>query len=97
MSDDTYNGWANRETWALTLHVGNDEGLNSLFRETVGGASRWDDIDAVRDLAETLFTPSGYRHEFGEGMPESLEMVSEEIGSMWRIDWPAVVDALSEE
>lgn len=26
MTDDTYNGWTNRATWALNLHIENTEG-----------------------------------------------------------------------
>lgn len=32
MTDDTYNGWANRETWAFMLHVNNDQGLYAEAR-----------------------------------------------------------------
>ena len=27
MTEEHYNGWKNRETWALMLHINNDEGL----------------------------------------------------------------------
>ena len=33
LTDQTYNGWTNYETWNVALWIGNDEGLYNLARE----------------------------------------------------------------
>lgn len=38
MTDDTYNGWVNRETWAADLHLSNDQNLYNLCRDMAEGA-----------------------------------------------------------
>ncbi|KJL45560.1 DUF7249 family protein [Microbacterium trichothecenolyticum] len=100
MSDE-YNGWANRETWALVLHIQNDAGLYMTFSELVGDRSFQNlglaaQQDRIKGEAESLFTPAGYRDTFGGEMPAGLADVAAEIGSFWRIDWAEVHTALTE-
>ena len=33
LTDQSYNGWTNYETWNVALWIGNDEGLYHLARE----------------------------------------------------------------
>ncbi len=32
MTDNTYNGWTNYQTWNVALWLGNDQGLYNLIR-----------------------------------------------------------------
>lgn len=59
MTDDTYNGWTNRETWALALHVDNEEWLYTESREAVrrGMRENWHNVwsdGEPRDLTQPV-------------------------------------------
>lgn len=98
MSDDTYNGWTNRETWALNLWLENDQGLSEMTRERVKGAVYavvaeariadeppvlgWAAADAVKDLWEELTDPDEERMGI-----EMLRNILRDVGSEWRVNW----------
>lgn len=46
-TDETYNGWTNRETWAVALHINNDQGWQESVHEALRAAE-------FTTLAETL-------------------------------------------
>lgn len=95
---EQYNGWANRETWALMLHVGNDQGLYEMFRDgaRLNREEGGDVADAAKDLAESIFTRRGYVDYYGGEWPDALADIAREIGSLWRVDWSEVAAALLE-
>ena len=89
MTDDTYNGWANRETWAMYLHLSNDQGLWDWVGERVRElAARhwrlWGDVyptflgESLVELVEDLW-------EECEGA-EWVRLMRSDVGSVWRID-----------
>jgi hypothetical protein len=49
---------------------------------------------AAKDWAETYLTPDGYAHEFGDDWPKGLAEVASDIGSLYRVDWFEVCEAV---
>jgi hypothetical protein len=66
---DSYNGWTNRETWAVALHINNDQGWQESVHEALRGIPdvgdpRWamtydDSNDPSGALRQTLYRQAG--------------------------------------
>lgn len=87
MTQETYNGWANRETWALHLWI-KDEQLR--YRQARFYASRGDEREGEETLREYVVDDLWPRLPY---TPDGLQMMRE-VGSLWRVDWGAVTRAL---
>lgn len=95
MSDERYNGWANRETWAFNLHWNNDPGL---YRETLAVAETTvEDNPEITDSGLGEFVVTYWQdmcfdwgEQMGGELPEGLAMFRDEVGSWWRIDYAEV-------
>lgn len=97
MCDETYNGWSNRETWAVALHINNDQGWQESVFEALREAIAYnpnpdDEIDGVtpyaageiiRDNVEDVLDHEAY----GGYLPDHLVSVRQDISSMWRVNW----------
>jgi hypothetical protein len=92
-ASDTYNGWTNRETWALNLVLSNDQGLAEMTRERVAEvlagtkaglstSTARDAGEAVKQLFEELTDPN-----YGVLGLVAIVRLLREVGGVWRIDW----------
>jgi len=91
-AEEKYQGWANRETWAIALHFGNDEGLYNLAKELVEQAK----ATAERDWR-------GYQARDPKNWSDrtkkqdidrlSAENFKDLIGSWLEENWEAVPDS----
>jgi hypothetical protein len=95
---DKYNGWTNRETWAVYLYIGNEETLYNKWREralvhTRANHPAWMLGQELRDdferLQESILTARG-------DVQRDLFLMFADIGSLWRVDWDAVAKTLME-
>lgn len=93
---DTYQGWANRETWALNLWLSNDEGLYDMARELVadavscGQGEPWQVARALKAWVEDDLVPMLAETEQGRVMLG-------EVGSLWRVNFGEVAASFLED
>ena len=90
-TNETYNGWTNRETWAAYLWLTNEE---ALYQEAIAIArhpfsGNRDIEDKVESLFEDLFTY--------ENLTVDTYRMREDIGSIWRVDWRSIAQHLIED
>ena len=99
--EEKYNGWTNRETWALNLWLTNDEGLYNMTLEMLkeahtrdidNGTEIIEKIDALRDFVEEL-----EEQVKTQCANEELISMMSDIGSLWRVNWAEVVEAFKED
>ena len=99
MTDTTYNGWTNRETWATALRINNDEALLELAQDytitALNEHSSAEDCSAVQCLAESLeywLTEDLLTRENIAGN-EGLWLMLSDIGSLYRVNWRELAEA----
>lgn len=107
MPDETYEGWSNRETWAVALHINNDQGwqndvLNALREDVESHAddnytqNEYDAGAIIRENVEEILTPSRDRAGNAVLAPFAWSAL-EDIGSLWRVNWTELGAAFLED
>jgi hypothetical protein len=86
---EPYDGWTNRESWALALHLGNDMGMYYKTREVVAGGSIYQAADALKEWIEELWEDLPYSNDGRNMMTD--------VGSLWRVDWAEVAHSFRDE
>ena len=94
------NGWASRETWALSLWLDNDQGIYEMARERVADALkqavnvRPDTLDdrAARIAGEAIHELWDEITDPDEGLMSVADILAmvRHVGSEWRIDWDEI-------
>lgn len=92
-TDETYNGWTNRETWAAGLHITNDEGLYSMALERIRCFDPETDAVAAGDELSDWYDE--IVDEFGDS--EGIRLMMRDVGSAWRVNWQEVAENLLEQ
>ena len=103
MSD--YNGWTNRETWAVMLHLDNHRGLyheyHELFKDCLDKYEAkqlvWKFSDHLREWVEDMLSPRFWRIELDGQMPEWAESMMTDVGSLWRVNWDEIARSITED
>lgn len=98
----TYNGWTNYETWAVALHLDNDQGTYEHIRETgallhtTSENPALDFADWLKGYAETLCGIGDESDNFGIPEP-SLLAVDMLRAALSEVDWNEIAhNVLSE-
>lgn len=87
---EKYNGWTNRETWAMALHIDNDEGFQNEVYELAENHTELYEFekalqDFVEEIVDTFFShPDLQNHGTG--------LMIQDIGSMWRVNWREIAE-----
>jgi hypothetical protein len=87
MTDENYSGWTNLETWAAALWINNDEAMQELARTYAAMDNYGEELETwVEELRiEAIDGGNEYR---------DTRLMFADIGSLWRVNWKEIRDAL---
>ena len=89
---EKYNGWTNRETWAVNLWIENTYGLHLTARGLA------DEADGVRELSDQLqnLIEELFDYDSVKNNHELILMLTD-IGSLYRVNWAEIAREMIKE
>lgn len=95
VTPENYAGWANRETWAVALHINNDAAWQAevidLLRAGVQGGG-WG--EGCREAADALEGQVEATIELLTDLgSDAALLVLRDVDSLWRVDWLELADS----
>ena len=103
MTDKTYNGWSNYETWAVALWLDNERGSYDYWREQA--TRHWQDAPTCCQVQEGVWIAQDaarfklsdqLREEVADGSPlAEASLYSDLLGAaLNEVDWHEIADHL---
>ena len=94
---EKYNGWTNYETWAVNLHLTNDQGTDSYWREEA--ARQW---EAAVQRPDYFSRSEAARYALAEQLKDEIEYGVPDLGctlygdllnaALKEVDWNDIAD-----
>jgi|WetSurMetagenome_2_1015567.scaffolds.fasta_scaffold421272_2 hypothetical protein len=93
--EEKYNGWTNRETWLVALHLSNSEELYNSTIETLKKKVKYSfqKEDDLMYFVETLTNMSFDRNESSSSLL-SADLIRTALS---RVDWKEIVNSFKED
>ena len=90
---EEFNGWINRETCVIALHLSSDQELYTQALAMIDGARNTN--EAAVFIERWVKEKHGIlHHEPHNRIPHNWAILLADAGSLWRVDWQAIALSL---